>query len=427
MPQSATFHVLLETSRHFTRTLLRGIIRWSNLYGPVTIIAEPGHVEQQLPRLENSARVGIIARLSTPGVLEARRSLGIPIITIEPSTEELLPQKEELEISEILSNSPNIAAMGAEHFLARGFRHFAFCGLPLRIWSDIREQEFSRILTVRGFDCSIYPFPDPQRLLSYSEEYPYLAAWLAALPKPVAVMTCNDDRGAQIIDVCNFEDYLVPEQVAVLGVDNDDLICELTRPALSSIALDLENTGFQAAQILWDMISGTISGYYCIPLEPTRVVTRLSSDVTAQDDLLINRAIRFIRNHYQSPISVSDVARELDISRRTLERRFTQVLNRSVREQIQRFRFEQAKELLLNTTDSVEHIAELTGYGNLKQMLRSFREFDGMSPTEFRKNKRHSIPALTGECPQRGMKRTKAEIVSKGSLNRKKTKPKHRD
>ena len=386
MPQRTTFHVLLETSRHFTRMLLRGVIRWSNLYGPVTISAAPSHVEQQLHPLEHSARVGIISRLSTPGVIEARKKWGIPVVTIEPSLQELQLEKEKLAISEILSDSPQIARMGAEHFLMRGFRHFAFCGLPLRIWSDIREREFFQAVTSRGFDCSIYPFPDPTQLLSPEEEHPYLVKWLASLPKPVAVMACNDDRGVRMIEVCNDAGYHVPEQVAVLGVDNDDLICELTQPALSSVTFDLEAAGFQAARILWNLVSGNMTGYHCIPLPPLRVVTRLSSDVTAQDDLLIRRALRFIRNNYQSPIGVDDISRELDVSRRTLERRFARILNRSLREQIQRFRFEQARELLINTEDTVERIAELTGFGNLKQMLRAFEKFEGQSPARFRKS-----------------------------------------
>jgi LacI family transcriptional regulator len=365
--------------------LLRGVIRWSNLYGPVTIVAEPGHVEQRLPRFDHSSRIGIISRLSTPGVIEARRDWGVPIVTIEPSLEELRCVQEELEISEILSDSPQIAKMGTEHFLTRGFRHFAFCGLPLRIWSNIREREFFREITTQRFDCSLYSPPDPMQLLSPGEEYPYLAKWLASLPKPVAIMACNDDRGVQLIEICNAEGYLVPDQVAVLGVDNDDLICELTRPALSSVALDLEGAGFRAAQILWDQVSGNLKGYHCIPLPPKNIITRLSSDITAQNDSLINRAIRFIRNNYQSPIGSVDIARELDVSRRTLERRFSQVLNLSIREQVQRFRLEQAKDLLTYTEDSVEHIAELTGFGNLKQMLRSFRKFEGMSPTELRR------------------------------------------
>ena len=392
MPQRTTFYVLLETSRHFTRTLLRGVIRWSNLYGPATIIAAPGHVEQRLPRLHNPSRVGIISRLSTPGVIEARRDFGVPIVTIEPALEELRLVQKELEISEILSDSPQIAKMGAEHLMARGFRYFAFCGLPLRIWSDIREREFFREITSQGFACSLYPHPDPSRLLSPDEEYPYLATWLASLPKPVAVMACNDDRGVQLIEICNAEGYLIPEQIAVLGVDNDELICELTQPALSSITFDLEKAGFQAAHILWNLVVGNMEGYHCIPLPPQRIVARLSSDVMAQNDSLINQAIRFIRRNYQSPIGTDDIARKLDVSRRTLERRFSQELNQTIREQIQRFRLEQAKELLVYTEDSVEYIAELTGFGNLKQIHRSFKKFEGVTPAEFRKHARLSSP-----------------------------------
>ena len=387
MPQHTTFYVLLETSRHFTRMLLRGVIRWSKLYGPVTIVASSGHIEQELPGIQSTEKVGIIARLSTPGVIEAKQ-LGIHVVTIEPSLEELLVQKNELEISEILSNSPKIARMGAEHFLARSFRSFAYCGLPLRIWSDIREKAFDKEITAHGFDCSIYPQPDPTRLLSREEEHPRLATWLASLRKPVAIMTCNDDRGAQVIETCNFEGYHVPEQVAVLGVDNDDLICELTQPALSSVRLDLEHAGFQAAELLWKLISRQVSGYHCIPLEPIQVVTRLSSDVAGQGDALIRQAIRYIRNNYQYQIGSIDVAKALDVSRRTLERRFASLLGRSIHDQIHFFRMEQAKELLVVTNDPVERIAQITGFGNLKQMLRSFLKFENQTPTQFRKQLR---------------------------------------
>jgi LacI family transcriptional regulator len=365
--------------------LIRGVIRWSNLYGPVTIFTSPGHTEQEFPKIQTPERAGIISRLSTPGVLKARKNWGIPVITIEPSVEPLKVQKEKLEISEILSNSPKIAQWGVEHFLAREFHHFAFCGLPLRCWSDIREKEFERIITSMGLKCFVYPFPDPPCLLSRKEEYPFLAAWLNSLPKPVAVMTCNDDRGSQIVEICNQIGCHVPEQVAVLGVDNDDLICELSQPPLSSIALDLEKTGFHTAELLWNLISQQTSGYHCIPLEPTKIVTRLSSDITEQNDELIRQAIRFIRENYQSPIGSINVARKLDVSRRTLERRFATVLNRSIHEQIQRCRLDQAKALLIYTNDSIEQIAELTGFGNIKPMLRAFIQLEKMTPSQFRK------------------------------------------
>lgn len=365
--------------------LLRGVIRWSNLYGPVTLVAASSHVDQKLPKLVDTGNVGIISRLTTPGVLEAKRNFNIPVITIEPSLPEHVGINEELEISEIRTNSPKIARMGADYFISRGFRNFAYCGLPFRVWSDIREKEFLRETSFHDHECFVYPFPSSTRLMSREKEYPYLSSWIASLPKPVAVMTCNDDRGAQIIEICNFEGYHVPEQVAVLGVDNDDLICELTQPALSSISLDLEKAGFHAAELLWRLISRQVSGYHCIPLEPVQVVTRLSSDVTGQGDSLIRQAIRYIRRNYQYQIGPSDVAKELDVSRRTLERRFASVMNQSIKDQIQIFRLEQAKELLLFTNDSVERIAQRTGFGNLKQMLRSFLKYEETTPAQFRK------------------------------------------
>jgi len=387
MPQHTTFYILLETSRNFTRKLIRGVIRWSKLYGPVTIAASPGHVEQKFSKPESTKHAGIISRLSTPGVLEAQKRWNIPVITIEPSEEKYNIQKEKLGISEILSNSPKIAQMGAEHFLSLEIHHFAFCGLPFRRWSDIREKEFCRIINSHGAECFVYPFPQPLCHRTRQEEAPFLVQWIASLPKPVGIMACNDDRGTQIIEICNTHGWHVPEQVAVLGVDNDDLICELTSPPLSSIALDLENTGFRVAECLYNLISQQISGYHCIPLEPTQIITRLSSDVTQYDDPIVRQAVRFIRENYQSPIGANNIAEELDISRRTLERRFSAILNRSIWEQIQMYRLAQAKELLVCTDDTVEQIAEMIGFGNPKQMLRIFKKFENTTPAQFRSQK----------------------------------------
>lgn len=388
MPQRATFYLLLETSRAFPREIFRGVTRWSNLYGPATLVVSAGHVDQELPQLRSKRNVGIIARLPTPGVLDAVKRLGVPTVTIEPSLPEYEAIKEELSISEILSDSEKIAALGVEHFVERQFRRVAFCGLPNRIWSTKREQAFKRLAESVGLETYIYAYPEKQGNLSRQDERPFLTRWLRDLPKPIGVMACNDDRAAELLEIGTFEGIDVPDRVAVLGVDNDDLLCELTSPPLSSVTFDLGRAGFCAAALLWNLISGAASGYHRIDLPPTGIVTRRSTEVVAEDDPLVRRAVRYIRDNYQRQIGVADVARELDVSRRTLERRFIELLKRSVRGQIELFRFEQARNLILSTNDAIEEIARLAGFTHTKPMVRVFREHIGQTPSELRKQSR---------------------------------------
>ena len=389
MPQSATFYLLLETSRAFTREIFRGVTRWSNLYGPVTFVVSTGHVDQELPKMRETANAGVIARLPTPGVLDAVRNLGLPIVTIEPSLPEYDKIKEELGVSEIISDAEKIARLAFDHFYSRGFRRFAFCGLPRRIWSKKRERFFTAAAQREGLSCLIYDYPpmdDNAPLLSRAQERAHLVRWLLSLPKPVGVLACNDDRAAELLEICQFEEIEVPDRVAVLGVDNDDLLCELTSPPLSSVAFNLDEAGFRAAKLLWNLISGTTAGYHRIPLIPIGIVTRRSTDALAEEDPLVRAAIRFIRENYQRKIGVAEVARELDVSRRTLERRFAETVKRSVSEQIEFFRFEQARHLLTETEDRIEQIAEISGFSHLKPMVRVFREKLGQTPAEVRKN-----------------------------------------
>lgn len=388
MPQRATFYLLLETSRAFTREIFRGVTRWSNLYGPATLVVAAGHVEQQLPRLRSTQNAGIIARLPTPGVIDAIQKFGVPVVTIEPSLPEYEKIKRELGVSEIVSDSETVGRLGGEHFAQRSFRRFAFCGLPRRIWSFKRQAAFVRYAEKIG-ETFVYDYPaDEKVLLTRQTERPYLTDWLKKLPKPVGIMACNDDRAAELLEICQFEGIDVPDRVAVLGVDNDDLFCELTTPPLSSVTFDLNQAGFQAAALLWNLISGTASGYHRIDLVPTGITRRRSTEVVAEDDRLVQRAVRFIRDNYQRSIDVAAIARALDVSRRTLERRFSEVLGHSVRDQIEQFRFEQAQNLLLRTDDTIDEIAQIAGFAHLKPMVRVFRNQTGQSPAEFRKNHR---------------------------------------
>jgi LacI family transcriptional regulator len=203
--------------------------------------------------------------------------------------------------------------------------------------------------------------------------------------EPLGLMACNDVCGRQILQACVTAELRVPDDVAVVGVDNDELICELSDPPLSSVALDVERAGYESAQLLDGLMSGRIKRGYAVHVEPTHVVTRRSSDVIAQDDRLMVRALRFIRDHFAQGITVSDVAEEVGTSRRTLERHFSAGIGRSILSEIARCRIERAKELLSETEVSCYSVASEVGFKSLKTFNRTFYRREGVTPQGFRR------------------------------------------
>jgi LacI family transcriptional regulator len=221
--------------------------------------------------------------------------------------------------------------------------------------------------------------------LAWKQELPLVMSWLKSLPRPVAVMACNDKRGRQILEACLLCGLKVPEEVAVVGVDNDLLFGNLSNPPLSSVALNLGKAGFEAAALLDKLMRGTVRKPGKIVIEPLWVVARRSSDFIATDDPHVVMALRFIRDHAKEAIDVGDVVREAGISRRSLEIRFQTILKRSIRAEIQRVRIGFAKQLLVETNLSVERIALLTGFCSLSHLGSTFRLETGMTPAQYRR------------------------------------------
>jgi len=214
-----------------------------------------------------------------------------------------------------------------------------------------------------------------------------VGAWLKALPKPVAIMACNDIRGRQVLEASLAQGLNVPDDAAVVGVDDDPLVCNLSNPPLSSVALNLEQAGFRAAEHLDCLMAGRTTQSRQILVEPLWVVRRRSTDVMATEDRHVAAALRFIRDHARQPIGVQDVAEHAGTSRRSLEIRFRRVTGRSVRGEIERSRLTHAKQLLLDTNLPVEKIAQLVGFGSLPYFSNVFRDRAGLTPAEFRRRR----------------------------------------
>jgi LacI family transcriptional regulator len=282
--------------------------------------------------------------------------------------------------------------MAATHLLDQSLRHFAFCGFHGCAWSACREEAFSRYLSDRGFQCQAHRMELgnwmnwPNWIEDWEYEQRILLDWLKSLPKPVGLMACNDICGRAVLQACAAAGLRVPDDVAVVGVDNDELMCELSNPPLSSIALDVEKAGYEAARLLDSLMSSHLAEERVVQVEPVYVVTRQSSEVMAPDEPSVASALQFIRNHAGQPIGVPHVVEQAGVSRRTLERRFSRALGRSISSEIMRCRLERAKRLLLETDLPSYRVAAGAGFGTIKTFNRIFRRAAGVSPRRFRQS-----------------------------------------
>jgi LacI family transcriptional regulator len=261
-------------------------------------------------------------------------------------------------------------------------------------------ESFCQRVSEAGYTTSVYKLnlyrkPTQQGTVGYThdwqgrtwmKELDDLVRWLKSLPKPVGLMACDDGVAYDIIEVAEEAGINVPEQVAVIGMYNDETICNVSNPTLSSIAVDLEGAGYRAAELLDALMNGRekMAGQ-CIRVEPTHVVTRQSTDTLAITDRDVATAVNFIRQHFNQPIQVADVVATTTASRRSLEIRFRELLKRSIMDEIMRVRIEHISIMLIETEMSMEKIAEVSAFDSTSHMIQVFKQYKGMTPLAFRK------------------------------------------
>lgn len=318
---------------------------------------------------------GIIVR--EPKNLKEIYNLNIPTIISPNRIDSIIPA--------IVTDAGKIGLAVAEHFLERGFKRFAFCGFKNMPWSVNRKLSFTGILKKAGFhvdefNCTVSDISNP-----LSKTQKEMIAWLKSLAKPVGLMTCNDDMGRVVLEACRINNISVPGQIAVVGVDNDDLVCNLTNPPLSSVALSSEKTGYEAAELLDRLMHGEKMNGQVIQHVPSHVVTRQSSDILAINDPDVSEAIGFIRQHFKEPITENDVATAVTLSRRHLYKKFIETLGHSVHKEIKNIRIEHLCKLLAESDLSISQITTTMEFASIEHLSRYFRKEKGMSLQEFRK------------------------------------------
>jgi LacI family transcriptional regulator len=287
------------------------------------------------------------------------------------------------------TNDRSVGRLGAEHLLERGFRNFAFCEYAGEFWSVDRRVGFQQALRDKGLDCAVYdmmvPGPGSGGPQSWETQQHNLAAWLKSLPRPLGVMATSDLMGQQLLEACLRLHIKVPEDVAVVGADNDEPICRIASPPLSSVIINDHQRGYAAAALLDRMMAGEPPPTEPIYVEPVGVVTRASTDIMAIDDVSVVTALTFLREHAFDRITVDDVVRVVPLSRSVLERRFRKLIGRSINSEIVRLRINRAIELLTETSLELKVVAQRAGFGTQSYMTAVFQAKVGKTPGSFRR------------------------------------------
>ena len=381
--------LVIETSKGFGRGILRGVTRYVRERGPWSIYIDERGLDDPLPPwLRGWKGDGIILRTSDRRSLEQVRKSMAKLVNLGEHRPDGVPMV-------CLDQTP-VARLAAEHLLEQGLQHFGYVGIAGRRWADVRRDAFLERLAEAGAKAEVFTSPLPKGSRRFWEKgHEALEHWLTALPKPVGVLACYDVMGLRVLDACRQVDLAVPEQVAVLGVDNDELLCELADPPLSSVAPDLQRIGYEAAALLDQLMAGERPPTTRLLVGPLGVVRRQSSDVVAVADPDLAVALRLIREQACNGIRVDDLARKSGLSRRALERRFQKYVERSPHDEILRVRIERAKQLLRETDLGLKAIAVRSGFQHASYLAAVFRDSTGLTPGEYR-GLQESPPARLG-------------------------------
>ena len=372
--------LLIETSNAYARGLLQGITDYIRKHEAWSIYLPEQERGAAPPSWLSGWRgEGIIARIENDDIAAAIRASRLPVVDVSAA-------RKLDDIPWVETDDQAIAKLAAEHLEERGFKNFGFCGVRGFNWSMWRQQQFVNQIKSAGGTCNVHNVsPRGSKEASWDREQGKLRNWLRKLPKPIGVMACYDIQAQQLLDACREEDIAVPEQVAVIGVDNDQLLCDLAMPPLSSIIPDSHRSGYEAASLLERLMDGESVPANAHLIRPLGIETRQSTDVLAIGDPDIAKAARFIREHACSGINVADVVKQLPLSRRVLETRFKQLLRRTPHEEIARYRLLRVKRLLTETDLSLAEIAERSGFRHVEYLTVAFKKETGMPPSRYRK------------------------------------------
>jgi LacI family transcriptional regulator len=381
LPQRPNVLLVFITRILETREMLEGIAHFARAHHPWEIfLDDEGRAETDLAWVRSQRWDGVISRHTTPALADACRAMRIPLVDMNDSP--VLPG-----VPKIRPDNAAIGHLGAEHFIERGFHDMAFSGWSNAPWSTERRNGFleaASLARARTYTLDV-EYPGDVRPDWDARQIGVLANWLRSLPKPCAVMACNDLRAVQIMAAARAAGLLVPEDLAVLGANNDVIRCELAYPPLSSVAPDSYQTGYCAAELLDRLMAAPGAASDDLRIEPQGVTVRRSSDVLAISDRIVAQALSVIHENACGGLSVDDLLKRVPASRSQIEKKFRKAIGRSPQAEIRRVQVAKIRQLLAETEFPLKRIAELAGFEHTEYMCVVFKRLTGTSPGAYRK------------------------------------------
>jgi LacI family transcriptional regulator len=375
----------LELKGH--RDYFEGILRYARVNGPWRLYRREGRPgEQRLLDMKQWGCSGIITGACNVREAQAIAGTRVPVVVFEPDPNMRAPGHPLSKYSCVRVDSHATGEYAARFFLERHYEHFAFVGTAHEhYWSNERGGGFKKTVEAAGGSVHEYGGPTAKERRDWALEQPRMEAWLRSLPKPVALFAAMDGRASQVLDACLDATIAVPEEVAVLGVDDDPLICEATFPSLSSIQHNSEYIGYLVAEHLDKLMRGSRLRRRVIWIKPTRVARRRSTDASAIADKQVARALEYIwREAGHKSITVPDVVEQFGSSRRYAENHFKAEVGRTIMEEIRRVKLERVCALLAETSLSIGEIAHKCDFARESHMAFLFRKHHNMTMSEYR-------------------------------------------
>lgn len=373
--------LVFKTRLEENQRILNAISKYNRFHENWTAFVDDQAISQQDPAwlLENKWD-GVIVGHTAPELLNRCQEEGIPIVDLSDNLQchDHIPK--------IRPDNPAIGHKGGEYFAEKGFSNFAFCGFESEVWSNARESGFVESLKLMGHVCETFN-TDYSKIVEpkwNTQEESRIRDWLKTIPKPVGLLCCNDLRALQVMNACRNLKLEVPEDVSILGINNEIVRCELSYPQLSSIPVNAEYYGYLAAKTITELINGKSPKNMEVLIEPLDVVTRRSSDFLSVEDKHVTAALQLIKSRACKGITVEEVVKQIHVSRSLLERRFRKYLGKSPQAEIRNVQIQKVKQLLVETDYTLAHIAELAGFEHPEYMSVVFKKMHQTTPNQFR-------------------------------------------
>ena len=377
--------VIVAITNAYGRDVIRGITQYIHTYGPWRIHCDYEFSRWHFPPwLDKWRGDGIISRLSCPEIAIYAKKRGIPVI-------DLNEQNTTLGLPFIYNDQFCIGRMAAEHLLECGFEHFAYIGQRGLLWSDQRLEGFSDLIHKVGHEVHEFvgtPVDEKSgtyRTSVWEMETKQICRWLQSLPRPTGIFACNSFRGLQLQELCHSANIAVPETMAIITGDNEEVACELAVPSLTAVCFNGRGIGYLAASLLDKAMSGEDISETALSIPPTEILVRNSTFITAPADNTLGQALEFIRENARFNITVQDVANHIGVSLRKIHLLFKQKLHSSVHDRIIACKIETATKLLRGSDLSLTEIAYRSGFNHVQRMSDVFLEKQGMRPGEYRR------------------------------------------